>query len=229
MNSIPILYEDEEIYIINKPQNLAVQGGQGVKQSLDEEFSKQVGNKVYLVHRLDKDTMGLMMVAKTSMAASKWTKLISSKAVKKEYIAICCGSLTQKKGIISDSLVQHGEIKNATTYYNVEKEWKEDIHENKDDLTSAVIDTITLSQIRLKLETGRMHQIRIHLSKNNCPIAGDDQHGNFKINKILKKYLKIKRLQLASVKLTVPFLLPNGKDATFELSNDEIKQSLYLG
>ena len=61
-----------------------------------------------------------------------------------------------------------------------------------------------LCQIRLLLETGRMHQIRIHLAKNSCPIAGDDQHGNFKLNKQLKKSLGIKKLLLASVKLTVP-------------------------
>ena len=60
------------------------------------------------------------------------------------------------------------------------------------------------SLIRLVLETGRMHQIRIHLSKKNCPICADDQHGNFKINKLLKKHLKIKKLLLAAVKLILP-------------------------
>lgn len=59
------------------------------------------------------------------------------------------------------------------------------------------------------LETGRMHQIRIHLAKNLCPIAGDDQHGNFKLNKQLKKSLGIKKLLLASVKLTVPLKSQN--------------------
>ena len=87
MNTVPILYENDEIYVINKPAGLAVQGGQGVAHSLDEDFAKQVGQKVYLVHRLDKDTSGLMVVAKSSFAAGMWTKLISSKAVKKEYIA----------------------------------------------------------------------------------------------------------------------------------------------
>ena len=228
MNTIPILYEDDEIYIINKPQNLAVQGGQGVAHSLDVEFSKQVGNKVYLVHRLDKDTGGLMMVAKTSMAASKWTKLISSKAVKKEYLALCAGSLSKKEGIINDTVVQHGESKTAITHYKVEKEWSEELHEDKEDVNSPIIDTVKLSLIRLKLETGRMHQIRVHLAKNNCPIAGDDQHGAFRVNKTLKKYLKIKRLQLCSVKLTVPNLVEKGKDSVFTLSENDIRDVLFL-
>ena len=61
-----------------------------------------------------------------------------------------------------------------------------------------------------------MHQIRIHLAKQNCPIAGDDQHGNFKINKLLKKHFKIKRFLLASVRLTIPI---NEKDMVFEIEN----------
>ena len=73
---------------------------------------------------------------------------------------------------------------------------------------------IPLCLIKLQLETGRMHQIRIHLAKNNCPIAGDDQHGNFKLNKLLKKVCKIKRLQLAAVRLTIPL---EGKEKVFEI------------
>ena len=190
MNGVTILYEDEEIFVINKNSGLAVQGGANVKYSIDVDFAEEIGQKIFLVHRLDKDTAGLMILAKTQVAASKWTKLISSKAVKKEYIAICAGTIEPKKGIICEKIVQHGEEKKAVTHYEVEKEIETECGK--------------LSQIRLLLETGRMHQIRIHLAKNSCPIAGDDQHGNFKLNKQLKKSLGIKKLLLASVKLTVP-------------------------
>jgi len=74
------------------------------------------------------------------------------------------------------------------------------------------------------LETGRMHQIRIHLAKQGCPIAGDDQHGNFKINKLLKKHFKVKRFLLASVRLTIPL---NGKDVIFEIENPFSKLEVY--
>ena len=74
---------------------------------------------------------------------------------------------------------------------------------------------VPLCLIKLQLETGRMHQIRIHLAKQGCPIAGDDQHGNFKMNKLLKKVCKIKRLQLAAVRLTIPL---DGKERIFEVS-----------
>ena len=190
MNGLTILYEDEEIFVINKNSGLAVQGGANVKHSIDVDFADEIGQKIFLVHRLDKDTAGLMIVAKTQAAAAKWTKLISGKTVKKEYIAICVGTIEPKKGIICEKIVQHGEEKKAVTNYEVEKEIETECGK--------------LSQIRLLLETGRMHQIRIHLAKNSCPIAGDDQHGNFKLNKQLKKSLGIKKLLLASVKLTVP-------------------------
>ena len=190
MNGVTILYEDEEIFVINKNSGLAVQGGANVKHSIDVDFANEIGQKIFLVHRLDKDTAGLMIVAKTQAAAAKWTKLISGKTVKKEYIAICAGTIEPKKGIICEKIVQHGEEKKAVTYYEVEKEIETECGK--------------LCQIRLLLETGRMHQIRIHLAKNSCPIAGDDQHGNFKLNKQLKKSLGIKKLLLASVKLTVP-------------------------
>ena len=211
MNLVPILYENEEIYVINKPAGLAVQGGQGVSHSLDVDFAKQVGNKVYLVHRLDKDTYGLMIVAKTPAAAGKWTKLIGSKIAVKEYVAICTGSLKQKKGVIHDDVVQHGESKAAVTNYEVEKEWDLTVPANEENGTPEQI--IHMLQIRLRLETGRMHQIRIHLAKQGCPIAGDDQHGNFKVNKLLKKYFKIKTLQLCSQKLSIPV---DGKEKIFE-------------
>lgn len=213
MNSVPVLYENDEIYVINKPAGLAVQGGNGVSHSLDVDFSQQVGQKVYLVHRLDKDTYGLMIVAKTPAAANKWTKLIGGKAATKEYVAICAGQLNPKKGIIKETVVQHGETKAAVTNYEVEKEWTVTVPANPE--TGAAEQNINMTQVRLKLETGRMHQIRIHLAKQGCPIAGDDQHGNFKINKQLKKAAGIKRLQLCSQKLTIPV---EGKTLSFQLT-----------
>ena len=80
MNSIPVLYENEEILVINKPAGLAVQGGNGISHSLDKDFSQILGYKIFLVHRLDRDTSGLMIVAKSAFAANKWTKLIGSNA-----------------------------------------------------------------------------------------------------------------------------------------------------
>ena len=191
---IPIIYENSEIFIINKKAGMSVQGGEKIAHPLDEELAKQVGQKVYLVHRLDKDTSGLMIVAKTPAAANKWTKLIAGKEVEKEYIAVCIGTLAQKQGVINEEIVQHGQTKKAVTHYKVLEEQTVEWEGQK----------IVLSKVSLILQTGRMHQIRIHLAKQGCPIAGDDQHGNFKLNKILRKAAGIKHLQLFSVCLTIP-------------------------
>ncbi len=205
MNSIPVLYENDEIYIINKPAGLAVQGGEKITHSLDVDFAKQTGRKVFLVHRLDKETSGLMIVAKDSRSAAKWTKLIASKQVRKEYVALCCGNIKPEKGCITENIVQHGMTRKAVTDYLVEKKW------HFSSLQSSALDedsefSVNFCKIRLVLETGRMHQIRIHLAKQGCPIAGDDQHGDFKLNKKLRKILKVKNLMLCSQKLIIPEL-----------------------
>ena len=93
MNDIPIIYQNPEIFIINKKSGMPVQGGEKIAHPLDEELAKQVGQKVYLVHRLDKDTEGLMIVAKTPAAASKWTKLIG-----KRIYSCVCRKLKAEKG-----------------------------------------------------------------------------------------------------------------------------------
>ncbi len=208
MNMIPLVYENDEIFIIDKPAGLAVQGGQGIVHSVDRDFAEQTGQKVFLVHRLDKDTSGLMIVAKNPPAAGKWTKIIGSKIARKEYVALCAGRMPAKSGVIKEDVIQHGESKAAVTHYRVEKEWTVP-YENENGAGE-----IPLCLIRLQLETGRMHQIRIHLSKQNCPIAGDDIHGNFKLNKKLKKVLKIKNLMLCSKKLSLPL---NNEIKTFEI------------
>lgn len=241
MNSVQVLYENDELLVINKPSGLAVQGGQGISHSLDKDFSLELGYKIYLVHRLDKDTAGLMIVAKTPYAAAKWTKLIGSKEVRKEYVAVCSGSMVPQKGVIEDSVVQHGVTKKAKTFYSVERKCEYDFcpdeeagtdeknganaKSNADAKTGSSEKSgskIVLSWLRLKLETGRMHQIRIHLSKNGCPIAGDEQHGNFKMNKLLRKKLGIKKLLLASVKLTLPL---EGSQKSFEIELPEYMAS----
>ena len=226
MKEIPVLFEDDEIFVINKPAGVAVQGGEGIAHPLDEEFSKQVGFKVHLVHRLDKETCGLMVVAKNPKSASKWIELIASKQVQKEYTAICFGEplingKKQKTGTISGSVIKKNgkneREQSAVTNFTVEEVKTVEIpvfSDNPEDDASKLI-PLTFSQIHLKLGTGRMHQIRIHLSSVGAPICGDDKHGNFKLNKLAKKHLKIKNLLLCSQKLTIP--TAGGKTKTFEI------------
>lgn len=192
---IDILYEDSELIAVLKPCGLAVQGGEGVNSSVDNLLSKQIGNKVYLIHRLDKETEGILLVAKNAKTASEYTRMFSDKdRIKKEYRALCIGIPANKKGCITLPV----EGKPALSDYEVEKSSSFTVEGDENGLLKE------FSLIKVSLKTGRMHQIRIHLASIGCPIVADDRHGDFKKNKLARKLIGAKKLQLASVSLTFP-------------------------
>lgn len=233
MQKTEILFENSEILVINKIYGLSVQGGSGVSHSLDQDLSKELGYKIYLVHRLDKETSGLLLVAKNPKAAAKWTNLIASKDVKKEYLAVSSSlplinGIKMKSGTLESSVLAHGKTQNAKTFFNLEREFFVELSDDKNasqqqnqnflqpdvplaksskseksEKSEKDTKKIPLYLIRLTLQTGRMHQIRIQMAKANAPLIADDKYGDFKLNKILRK-IGIKKLQLASVKLTLP-------------------------
>lgn len=223
MKEIPIIYENDEILIVNKRAGLAVQGGEGVKNPLDSLLSEQLGAKVYPVHRLDKETSGLLVVAKTSVAARLWTGLIASGQVKKEYQALCFGlvqglnpaSALGKTGRLTQKVQVAGAGKTAETFYQVAEIFPVAEMVPLADQGGDLGNNSLFSLLNLTLGTGRTHQIRIHLAQAGCPILADDKHGNFKVNKLVKKAVGIKTLQLAATRLTIPL---EGRATTFQIS-----------
>lgn len=207
---IPIVYEDDEIILINKKSGLASQGGVGVGKSVDTELASQIGQKVYLCHRLDKDTSGLLLCAKTPAAANKWSRLVGEKSVKKEYLALCFGQPKNPSGKISLPIKEKGQSKSAVTYY--EKAQLSDFMQEE-----AKASNLDVCLMKLTLATGRTHQIRIHLAQSELPIIGDDKYGDFGLNKAAKRDLGLKRLCLCAFRLTLP--LASGQQ-TFEISPD---------
>ena len=197
MNKLQILFENEEIRIINKPCGLAVQGGKDVKTSVDTELAMQTGEKIYPVHRLDKETAGILVTAKNPKSATKWTNLIGSKQVKKQYHAICLGKLENSSGKFDISLIDKGIEKKAITFYKVISTVENITFQEN------FSEKFSFSLVELTLETGRMHQIRKHLAQNKTPILADDKYGDFKLNKLLKKELGIKKLMLLAKILEV--------------------------
>lgn len=214
MNNVPVIYENDEILIVNKPCGLAVQGGEGIVHSVDRVLPEQLGYPVHLVHRLDKETSGLLVVAKTAQAASKYITLLQQHNVRKEYAAIAAGCPKSRKGQLTDSITKRGREQSASTSYELVK--RAEAVCDAETLPSGIISKdgrLEFSLLHLTLGTGRMHQIRIHLAQNGFPIIADDKYGNFKLNKLLQKQFHVRKLALAAIRLTLPV---NGELMTFE-------------
>ncbi len=210
--TIPVIYEDDDILLVDKPVGMAVQGGAGVAHPLDDVLSRQVGYQVHLVHRLDRETGGLLVVAKHPAAAREWIALIAGKRVQKTYTAYCFGvpelhGKPARAGTIAAPVTAHGREQAAVTQFLVEQTVRIPPGDG--------MDALTVSRLRLVLGTGRMHQIRIHLAQVRCPIVADDRHGDFRLNRAAKKSLRAKTLCLAATRITIPL---GGKQRTFSVS-----------
>ncbi len=186
VKNVDILFEDDDCLILNKPAGLAVQGGQGVEVSLDDLLAREFSPRPLLVHRLDRDTSGIILVAKHKEAASYFSKIIESRDILKIYNAVCDGIPEPPGGIISLDISVKGTIKKSETLYK----------------TLGIKDPFAF--LELELGTGRMHQIRKHLSSIGHPILGDDKYGNFAVNKAFRKAGGSKKLFLHAKTLGFP-------------------------
>jgi 23S rRNA pseudouridine955/2504/2580 synthase len=174
-----ILYEDDDIYVFNKPHGLAVQGGTGTKRHLDgmlKSLPNKKGEAPRLVHRLDRDTSGCLIVAKTKAAASHFGTVFRSRSARKIYWAVVAGNPHPQQGEISCFLARQstedGEqmvvVKNGApgaqhsmSYYSTT------------DTASRRFAWVTLKPV-----TGRTHQLRVHMAQLGTPIIGDPRYFN---------------------------------------------------
>jgi 23S rRNA pseudouridine1911/1915/1917 synthase len=171
---LDIIYEDDSLLIINKPAGLVVHPAAGNWQGtllnalLHHDPSLASIPRAGIVHRLDKDTSGLLMIAKTLPAHNHLTDLLQEREITRQYLAICKGRMTAG-GTVDEPIGRHPTDrkrytvrqsgKEAVTHYRVEQRFTQH------------------TLVRLQLETGRTHQIRVHMAHIRFPLLGDPVYG----------------------------------------------------
>jgi 23S rRNA pseudouridine955/2504/2580 synthase len=197
-----IIENNENFIVLNKSSGISVQGGTKSKKNLVDIFTKSEifqGTKPYSVHRLDKDTSGVFIIAKNRESAQLLTSLFRLRKVHKTYLAICHGELNKNSGEWNDSLIRYdGEkkiIEKAKTLYRV-------IDKNSE-----------ASLVELKPITGRKHQLRKQLYAIGQPIFGDVKYKLSNSNKGINKDLMLHsyqiRFMINDIKHTYTALLPD--------------------
>ncbi len=187
-----LIYEDDEILVINKPYGIPVQGGSKIKKHIDGLLrSSYTSLQPRLVHRIDRETSGILLVALNRKIADFLSYSFREKKITKFYWAITYGNLSKKAGVIDKRLKR----KNSNTYIDALTEYTNYMN-FKDKLNFMVYKPIT----------GRNHQIRIHSYDLGVPILGDKKYGyNLDDNKKLHLHSK-----------SIEFIHPNGKKMYFE-------------
>ena len=192
-----IIDDNENFIVVNKESGIAVQGGTKSKKNLIDIFSKSKifeNGKPYSVHRLDKDTSGVFIIAKNRDTAKLFTSLFRLRKIHKTYLAICYGELETNKGIFDQDLVRYEGskkiIENSKTTYKV-------LDKNSN-----------CTLMEMNPITGRKHQLRKQLSLVGNPIYGDDKYA-------FGKNLKTKNKELMLHSYKIKFII-NNKKYTFK-------------
>ena len=191
----PILLEDEHLIALDKPAGVAVHGGSGVSFGVIEQLrsARPQARYLELVHRLDRETSGILLVAKKRSALKALQDQFRNRSTGKTYLALACGEWPANKKVIDlplhKYLVPTGDGEGERRVRTVAK---------GDPNGMPAVSLVRLAQrlqhplgpmslLEVTIRTGRTHQIRVHLASQGCPIAGDDKYGNFATNKQLQK------------------------------------------
>lgn len=169
------LWENADYIIINKPAGLASQGGSGIKISVDD-IIRAVNEKYKLVHRLDKDTSGILVIAKKTTAAAKFGELLKNKnGLEKIYWALVKNTPPKPQGKIKAALIKRGEKNEKVEVDEVEGKFAFTEYR----VLEKMLDKF--SWLELKPITGRTHQLRVHCAHIGCPIVGDGKYGGSEV------------------------------------------------
>ena len=201
----PVIFEDPALLVIDKPSGVAVHGGSGVSFGVIESLraSRPEAKMLELAHRLDRDTSGLLVVAKKRTALVELHRMLRDGEVEKIYLAVVKGRWQGGKREIRESLHK---------YVNAKGERRVSVHIGGKAAVTKVTPLqagASFSFLELRLMTGRTHQIRVHLAHAGHPVLGDDKYGDFELNRAVARQ-GVKRLFLHARRLA--FAHPAGGD-----------------
>lgn len=195
-----VLHEDSHILALNKPPGLSSQGGRGQHRTLDDyllAFAKPSGRRPQLVHRLDRDTSGVILAARSQPAASFLGKALMARRFRKTYLAVVAGPLDPPIGQIDVPLRREEQGREA---------WSRPAPPDHPDAQPALTRYRTLAAnaqaalLELEPVTGRMHQLRVHLAHRGRPIVGDSRYGGA----LMLAGVPAPRLMLHALRLRFP-------------------------
>lgn len=196
-----ILYQDDDILVLNKPAGLSSQGGRIAVHTLDEllwAFAKSSGVRPRLIHRLDRDTSGVILTARSAPGAAFLGKAMMARKVRKTYLAIVApGAPDPREGKIEAALRRENQGREA--YVRVCEPEHPDAQPAATHYRTLAGNAVA-ALVELSPRTGRMHQLRVHLASIGRPIAGDPRYGGT----LVLAGAPVPRLMLHAVALSFP-------------------------
>ena len=197
-----VLYEDDTLLVVNKPSGLAVHGGSGISLGLIEALRviRPEAKFLELVHRLDRDTSGCVMVAKKrSMLKYLHNLLRERNGVEKRYLALVAGRWPNRRKLVNASLLKN-HLQSGERMVTVSPEGKKSLTEFE-----VVARYAQATLVEARPITGRTHQIRVHAQSVGCPLLGDEKYGFADENKMFRdKGLRRLFLHAASLQFKLP-------------------------
>ena len=191
----PILLEDEHLIAIDKPAGVAVHGGSGVSFGVIEQLrqARPGARLLELVHRLDRETSGILLVAKKRSALLKLQDQFRERETGKTYLALVVGAWPANKKVVDVPLHKYLQADGERRVKVVAKDDPDGMRSitlvkvREVIPAKAGIQGPAFTLLEVTIKTGRTHQIRVHLASQGHPIAGDDKYGDFELNKALQK------------------------------------------
>ena len=211
----PILLEDEHLIALDKPAGVAVHGGSGVSFGVIEQLrqARPQSRFLELVHRLDRETSGILLVAKKRSALTHLQDQFRERETGKTYLALVTGAWAPNKKVIDLPLHKYLQAGPEGTSGAGERRVRVTTADDPDGMRSVTLVKVrqalparaaqglpAMSLLEVTIKTGRTHQIRVHLASQGHPIVGDDKYGDFDLNKRLQK-LGMRRMFLHAWRL----------------------------